>query len=199
MIQNQKVKKPKSIEKPKLIIGEGRDEESFFSALIKHLEIDEIQFLDYEGKTNTNKFLKGLHLIPGFSNLRSLLITRDADQSFHTASQSIDDSIRRHKLNEKKNLTIKTYIFPDNKSPGMLEDLYLRTVDSSDMVCIENFFQCIKENTNREPTPFSKAKIHAWLSTQTIPNKRLGEAAKAGYFDWNNQIFEELINFIKSL
>ncbi|MGD1698804.1 DUF3226 domain-containing protein [Dapis sp. BLCC M229] len=199
MIRNQRIEKPKSIDKEKLIIGEGRDEESFFSALIKHLEIDDIQVDSYGGKTTLNNYLKGLHLKPGFSNLRSLLITRDADKLFETASQSIDDSIRRNKLNERENLTIKKFIFPDNSSPGMLEDLCLRSIDSSDMGCIEEFFQCIKKNTSRETSEFSKAKIHAWLSTQIQPDKRLGEAAKAGYIDWNNEIFNELINFIKIL
>ncbi|NEQ36443.1 MAG: hypothetical protein F6K40_09215 [Okeania sp. SIO3I5] len=199
MIQNQRVEKPKSIEKPKLIIGEGRDEESFFSALIKHLEIDDIQVDSYGGKHKLKNYFKALPFKPGFSNLRSLLITRDADESFDTASQSINGSIRQNKLNEIENLTIKTFIFPDNKSSGMLEDLCLSAINDSDMGCIEEFFQCIKENTNRESNEFSKAKIHAWLSTQTIPDKRLGEAAKAGYFNWNNETFNELINFIKSL
>ncbi len=199
MIQNQRIEKPKSIEKPKLIIGEGRDEEFLFSALIKYLEIDDIQVYSYAGKDKLKNYLKGLHLVPGFSNLRSLGITRDADESFDTAVQSIDDSIRRHKLNEIENLRIEKFIFPDNKSPGMLENLCLGAIDSSDMGCIEYFFQCIKEKKNREPNEFSKAKIHAWLSTQFQPDKRLGEAALAGYIDWNNEIFNELINFIKSL
>jgi len=197
MIQNQRFEKPKSIEKEKLIIGEGRDEESFFSALIKHLEIDDIQVDSYGGKDKLKDYLKGLHLKPGFSKLRSLLITRDADKSFQDTDKSIDGSMAL--IQERENLKIKRFIFPDNSSPGMLEDLCLRAIDSSDMGCIEEFFQCIKKNTNREPSEFSKAKIHAWLSTQTKPDKRLGEAAKAGYLDWNNQIFNQLINDIKSL
>ena len=31
------------------------------------------------------------------------------------------------------------------------------------------------------------------------PDKRLGEAAQAGYIDWNHPNFNPLINFIKSL
>ena len=197
MIQNKRIEKPKTIEKPKLIIGEGRDEESFFSALIKYLEIDDIQVNYYGGKDKLKNYLKGLHLIPGFSKLRSLLITRDADNSFEDADKSIDGSMTV--IKERENLKIKTFIFPDNKSSGMLEDLCLRAIDSSDMSCIEDFFQCIKDKTSREPSPFSKAKIHAWLSTQIKPDRRLGEAALAGYIDWKNENFNELINFIKSL
>ena len=191
--------KNRRVKKTKLIIGEGVEEEYFISALIKHLEIDDIQVFSYGGKHNLNDYLNLLQSSSEFSNLRSLGITRDADESFDTASQSIDDSIRRNKLNERENLTIKKFVFPDNSSPGMLEDLCLRAIDDSDMGCIEEFFQCIKKNTNRESNEFSKAKIHAWLSTQIQPDKRLGEAARAGYIDWNNETFNELINFIKSL
>ncbi len=187
------MRKNQRIEKPKLIIGEGKDEEYFFSALIKYLAIDDIEVLSYGGKTNLNNYLNVLRSLDSFSNLRSLLITRDADESFNTASQSINDS--KERIKESKDLKIKTFIFPDNSSEGMLEELCLRAINSSDMGCIEFFFQCI----NREPSEFSKAKIHAWLSTQTKPDKRLGEAAKSGYIDWKNPIFEELINFIKSL
>ena len=189
----------KKIEKPKLIIGEGKEDFLFFDSLIKYLEIDDIQVDFYGGKTNLNNYFKTLHLQPGFSNLCSLGITRDADQSFDTASQSIDNTIRQNKLNEKGNLTIKKFIFPDNSSSGMLEDLCLRGIDDSDICCITDFFQCINKNTNREPTEFSKAKIHAWLSSQVKPDKPLGEAAQAGYIDWNNEIFNELITFIKNL
>ncbi|MEB3340823.1 DUF3226 domain-containing protein [Okeania sp.] len=129
--------------------------------------------------------------------MRSLLITRDADELFNNASQSIDGFIKL--IKDRKNLTIKTYIFADNKSAGMLYYLCLKAIDSYEMSCIEDFFQCINKNTNREPNEFSKAKIYAWLSTQTKPDKRLDEVAKAGYIDCNNEKFNELINFIKSL
>ena len=189
----------KKIEKPKLIIGEGKEDFLFFYSLIKHLEINDIQVDFYNGKNNLNNYFKTLHLKPGFSNLYSLGITRDADQSFDTASQSIDNSIIQNQLNEKKNLTIKKFIFPDNSSSGMLEDLCLRAIDDSDIGCITDFFQCINKNKNIKPTEFSKAKIHAWLSSQVKPDKRLGEAAQAGYIDWNHPNFNPLINFIKSL
>ena len=67
----------KKIEKPKLIIGEEKEDFLFFDSLIKHLEIDDIQVDFYGGKTNLNNYFKTLHLQPGFSNLCSLGITED--------------------------------------------------------------------------------------------------------------------------
>ncbi len=37
-----------TINKPKLLIGEGNEEKLFFSALLKHLNIDNIQIISYQ-------------------------------------------------------------------------------------------------------------------------------------------------------
>ncbi|NEP90791.1 MAG: hypothetical protein F6K18_30495 [Okeania sp. SIO2C2] len=189
----------KTIEKSKLIIGEGKEDVILFSQLIEYLEINDIQVIDYEGKDNLNNYLKTLPLIPGFSNLRSLGIARDADESFDDASKSIEGSLRRHKLNEIENLKIEKFILPDNSSPGMLEDLCLKSIHTDEISCIEDFFQCIETSTSRKSNKISKAKIYAWLSTQEHPDKRLGAAAQAGYIKWDNEAFKELTNFIKNL
>ncbi|NEP84718.1 MAG: hypothetical protein F6K39_45425 [Okeania sp. SIO3B3] len=126
-------------------------------------------------------------------------MTRDADDSFDNASKSIEGSIIQHKLNQVENLKIEKFILPDNSSPGMLEDLCLKSIHTDEISCIEDFFQCIEKSTGRKSKEISKAKIHAWLSTQEHPDKRLGEAAKAGYIDWDNETFKELKKFIKNL
>jgi hypothetical protein len=188
------------LEKPKLIIGEGNEEVIVFEEIIiNELKIDDIQILSYHGKDNLHKFLKTLPVIPGFSELRSLGITRDADQSFDAASNSINSGIFNNKLNEESNLKIETFILPDNCSSGMLEDLFIQSIPPNEISCIDDFFYCINNQVQRFPNNYSKAKIHAWLSTYTKPDKRLGEAAKAGYFNWKHEVFSKLISFIKSL
>ncbi|NES75522.1 MULTISPECIES: DUF3226 domain-containing protein [unclassified Okeania] len=189
----------KTIKKSKLIIGEGKEDEMFFSKLIEYLEINDIQVDSYGGKDNLNNYLKTLHLIPGFSNLRSLGITRDADDSFDYASKSIEDSLIKYKLKEIENLKIEKFILPNNSSEGMLEDLCLESIDTDEISCIESFFQCMEKSTGRKSNKISKAKIYAWLSTQEHPDKRLGAAVQAGYINWDNEAFKELTNFIKNL
>ena len=110
----------------------------FLSQLIEYLEINNIQVNSYGGKDNLNNYLKTLPLIPGFSNLRSLGITRDADESFDDASKSIEYSLTKHKLNEIENLKIEKFILPDNSSPGMLEDLCLKSIHTDPISCIED-------------------------------------------------------------
>ncbi len=41
---------PQTISQPKLLLGEGKDEVLFFSALLKHLQIKDIQVVQYGGK-----------------------------------------------------------------------------------------------------------------------------------------------------
>ncbi|NEQ73723.1 MAG: hypothetical protein F6K23_12080 [Okeania sp. SIO2C9] len=188
-----------TIEKSKLIIGEGKEDVIFFSQLIEYLEINDIQVIDYGGKDELNKYLKTLPKIPGFSNLRFLGITRDADKSFDYASKSIEDSLIKHKLNEIENLKIEKFILPDNSSPGMLEDLCLKSIDTDEISCIESFFQCMEKSTGRKSNKISKAKIYAWLSTQEHPDKRLGVAVQAGYIKSDNEAFKELTNFINNI
>ncbi len=163
------------------------------------MKLDDIQVLQYEGKDKLPKFLKTLRLIPGFSEVRSLGITRDADESFDAASDSIQASISKNQLYEVNDLKIETFIFPNNCSSGMLEDIFIQSIDPAEISCIDNLFDCIKNQTQRVQNHISKARINAWLSSQTKPGKRLGEAAQAGYFDFNHEAFKNIISFIQSL
>src|SRR5258708_735205 len=86
------------IEKRKLLAGEGRDETEFFDALLKHLEVTDVQVVDYGGKRKMKDFLAALPRIPGFAELQSLGITRDADDNPDGARQSIDDAIANAKF-----------------------------------------------------------------------------------------------------
>ncbi len=68
-----------TIEKSKLLLVEGPDDLSFFDALLRHLNRQDIDVRSYGGKDNLRPFLKGLPAFPGFVNVVSLGITRDAD------------------------------------------------------------------------------------------------------------------------
>jgi hypothetical protein len=45
----------------------------------------------------------------------------------------------------------------------------------------------------------SKAKVHAFLASRYEPDKRLGEAAKAGYWPWDNEAFETVKSFLQQI
>lgn len=198
----------KQIEQPKLLIGEGNDEVIFFQTILKHLNLTDIMVEAYQGKNNLSNYLKTLKVRPNFSQLTAIGITRDADDSIQSAFDSIKSSLQKINLSIPTNLGEKTnenpqisiYILPDNQNSGMLENLCLETVkDEPAMICVNEYFQCLKINSNTYPNNLAKAKIHAWLASREIPDKRLAEAAQAGYFDFNHSAFAKLKQFILSL
>ncbi|EDZ96799.1 MAG: hypothetical protein P5702_11870 [Limnospira sp. PMC 1291.21] len=193
------MRKPIRIDKPKLIIGEGIEEKIVFSRLIKSLKIEDIQVESYEGKGNLGKFLKSLHLIPGYQQLQSLGITRDADESFKSASESIDNFISNSNFSAAGTVKITQFIMPDNGSPGMLEDLCLKSIAANEIQCVDDFLECIYNRCERTPKNLAKAKIHAWLASQVNPGKRLGEAVESGYIKLEDEAFQQIIEFIKNI
>ncbi|NJO16485.1 MAG: hypothetical protein HC877_12310 [Thioploca sp.] len=44
-----------------------------------------------------------------------------------------------------------------------------------------------------------QTKVHAWLSSQNEPDKRLAEAAEAGYWPWESPVFDLLKQFLIEL
>ena len=67
--------------KPKLVIGEGHDEWSFFNAVINHLQLgDQLATEQYGGRYKLADGLRAIEERPGFrKNITSLAVTRDAD------------------------------------------------------------------------------------------------------------------------
>lgn len=183
------------ITKPKLLLGEGIDDENFLRAIVKTVDATDIQVANYGGKNNLRSYLKALALIPGFDELESLGVTRDADGSYSSALQSVQDAI------DAQNFMIKsvTFILPDCTNSGMLEDLCISTLSSGEAQCIDQYLQCIDTVQGTLPTNLAKAKMYAWLAVQEKPEVGLGEAALNGYFDFNHPAFTSLKDFIRTL
>ncbi|EKD11373.1 DUF3226 domain-containing protein [Limnospira platensis] len=143
--------------------------------------------------------MKSLHLIPGYQQLQSLGITRDADESFKSASESIDNFISNSNFSAAGTVKITQFIMPDNGSPGMLEDLCLKSIAANEIQCVDDFLECIYNRCERTPKNLAKAKIHAWLASQVNPGKRLGEAVESGYIKLEDEAFQQIIEFIKNI
>jgi hypothetical protein len=82
---------PFTITKPKLLLGEGREEVLFFSAWLAVLGVGDVQVADYGGKARLAAFIRALAVppTPGFSALASLAVTRDADLDAAAAFASV--------------------------------------------------------------------------------------------------------------
>ena len=191
--------------KENLLLVEGRDEELFFEALLRHMGINSIQVLPIAGKDNLRPNLKMLVLSPRFSEVVSLGIVRDANSNPRGAFQSVCGALEIVNLSVPvfpllpagQDPQVTVMILPDGDTPGMLEDVCLKTVgEDPAMFCIEEFFKCLQERNVSMPRNNSKAKVQVFLGSRLEAGKRLGEAAQAGYWPWNHIAVEQIKNFL---
>jgi hypothetical protein len=197
-----------ALSKPKLLIGEGKEEVDFFTAFLTHLNISNVQVEQYQGKQGLASYLRTLVVRPGYLNVVSLGITRDADNSAQSAFQSVCGSLQRASLPVPSqpgevvgdNPQVSVMILPDGQNKGMLEDLCLAAVEIDPVLqCVDEYLNCVYRTVGREPNNMAKARVHAWLSSQIEPDKRLGEAAKADYLPWDSPGFDRLKQFLQAL
>jgi hypothetical protein len=204
------------IDKPKLLIVEGRDEELFFTAALKdHLGLTDIQVMPIGGKTKLTQNLSALVNDTQFPSIQSLAIFRDADStspgatltSAAQAFQSVCGSLRHVGLScpaAHGDLTagqprIGVFVVPNGTDEGMLETLCLLAVSTMpELHCLNDYFQCLQGHTVI-PNNLDKARAHAWLASRQEPDKRVGEAAQSGYWPWDSDAFKDLWAFIRSL
>ena len=200
--------RPISITKPKQLLVEGRDEEGVFEALLSHLEIDDIEVRNYQGKNNFRTFLNVFLNTPGYSQVRSIGIVRDADNSAEAAFQSVRDSLNSLNLPMPDSvqtpavgsIRVAVFIMPGVGQCGALETLCLSALeDDPAMGCVSDFMQCIQQSVVKVPKTLAKAKIHAFLASREDPELRLGEAALRGYLPWDDAAFAKVIGFVKGV
>ena len=202
---------------PYLLIVEGKDEKLFFEALIENMNLTDIQIFPIGGKTKLKENLKHLVKVsPNFHLVTSLGIIRDANDSPIGAFQSVCDALKKVELpvpkgplipstgpnprNPKYHIKVNVFIMPDGNSFGDLEELCLRAVKTDPaMKCVVQYFYCLQHQGLSLPKQMSKAKVHVFLASRAEPDKRLGEAAKAGYWPWNHNAFEKIKNFLFEL
>ena len=199
---------PTPIEKPCLLIGEGIEEVRFFTALLKHLGNQGVQVEQCAGKQKLKAYLTAQVARSGFDRVDTVVIVQDADDNPAVRLESVCEAARscgllppsRHAEFSDGRPRIGVFIMPDGTRPGMLESLCVDSVaGDAAMECVRGFLDCIKDRCGRVPRPIEKAQTHTWLASQEVPDKRLGEAAEAGYWPWDNAAFSGLVGFLRRI
>jgi hypothetical protein len=201
--------KIEEIEKGKLLIVEGIEDKVFFYKLLEYLQITTIQIFSIGGKGLIHNNLPYLALRPNFSQVLSIGIIRDADDNPSSAFASVCGALKKARLPvpEKPLIATRTepkvnvMILPKPNSHGALEDLCLEAIkEDSAVPCVEGYFECLHKKGIIIPEgAISKAKVHTFLSSKKDPEKRLGEAAEAGYWPLENPAFDLVKQFLQSL
>jgi hypothetical protein len=196
------------ITKSKVLIVEGEEEIRVFSELIAHLNLPDIEIRDIGGKTKFRTNVRTLMITPGFHNVTSVGVIRDADDNPASAFQSVCDALQSAGF-AKPTKTLQpvgdspqvvVMILPDGETPGMLEDLCLKSVEEDPAIrCLDEYFECLQERLGRLPSNLSKARVHAFLASRERPDLRLGEAAQKGHWPWGHPAFEQVRQFLNAL
>ena len=195
----------------KLLLVEGRDEELVLGAFLRHLEIADVPVQVYGGKDRLRYFLEALLEEVTFTQIQSIGIVRDADDSARSALQSVQSSLRSVGLPAPQNFLepaegstdsprVSVFIMPDNANTGALEDLCLAALaDDPAMGCVEDFMRCVQATVKSPPQNPAKARMHAFLASREDPELRLGEAGQRRYLPWDNPAFADLAQFLKAI
>lgn len=167
------------ISKPKLILVEGKDEELFFSAMIKRIGLaPEMGVRPIHGKNELSVALKALKRDPGHPVLTSVGIIRDADNDADSAFDSVCTALRNAEWPAVPNAPlvsagnspqVTVMILPIGKSTGMLEDVCLASVaDDPATRCVDQYFQCLNQCLNELPSNLSKARVRTFLVSREV-------------------------------
>jgi hypothetical protein len=203
------VPQPKSVDKPKQLVVEGKDAVYFFQALLHVVGVSNIQIQNFGSVGELGDFLKLLVVTPSFAEIvDSVGIVRDAETAAPSAAQSIRAALAAADLDVPAHPVTPTgsgpkvsyFILPNNADPGMLETLCLQSVANDPvMPCIENFFTCVGGVGASVPANMTKAKVQAFLATRRNLKRLLGQAAHAGQWNLSSSVFNNLKQYLQTL
>jgi hypothetical protein len=169
--------KPTSIEKDKILLVEGDDEQNLFSQMLVDLGLEKnIQIFQAGGISKFEKKLGAIQLLPGFHGVNSIGIIRDADLDASAAFQNICSVVQLHgfipppqPLVPNAGIPkITVLIIPCGQNTGMLENVCLESVcDDPVMECVDRYFQCLEAH-NRKLSEYviPKARVRAFLASR---------------------------------
>lgn len=200
---------PEPVKKSKIVITEGIDGQAVFAELINYLGFrKKFEVRNMGGKDNMHSYIPTLATLNDFkTQVSSLCIVRDADDSPESAFQSARDALKKAELPipdkpfsvARKKLTTMIIVLPDGIEKGELEDLLLSSVKSdASMSCIKSYFKCLKQRLKEMPRKMAKAKVQAFLASRPRPLP-LRHAVRKGYFEWEEEAFDKVRDALKQL
>ena len=202
-----------SISAARQVLVEGIDETYLFQALGNHISMEakDIQFQPYGGKSRLRDFLETLTALSDFSQVYSLAVVADADDSRRSAADRIRGALQNAGLSapdEPLRLSADgqpytAWLVIPHDSPGRaLEDVCLDSVQEDPaLACVDEFMECVMRVCSNPPkeNEKSKSKIRAFLSSRERPDLLLGQAARAGIWNFDAPAFDPLKKLLRLL
>jgi len=76
---------------------------------------------------------------------------------------------------------------------------FVSVIDIRRQVCVDKYFECISKLGIEMPHNMSKAKVKAFLASRPEICPYLGVAALKGYWPFNNDVFNDIKEFLRGL
>lgn len=198
--------------KDKLLVAEGLDAHIFLIYACQAYRGDkEVQVMTFDGNTKLEPFLRELRTLEHFEKVQSLVIARDAEKDASVAVESVKLSLEKAKLPCPNTPFCYTtegaprtafMLFPGSShKKGTLEDLCLSTIqDDGDLMrCVEDFLGCITGKGEKLHQKH-KNKLYAYLSGKDkYKGMKIGEASKAGAWNWGHAAFAPFKQIIQQM
>lgn len=208
------------IKKPCLLLCEGMDEVQFLiwylnsKLLQENSAYDKIQILDFGGIRDLSKYLRTLSGMDNFDKVERIAVMRDAEMDSLAAVDSLNMVVANASELQEIVSPYPYFLLPGkneqgNWQNGTLEDLCLRIFrESEDQELSKKQAQdlssrFLQESVNLRGQNFKrrhKNQLHFYLSaTDKYVGMKVGEAARAGAYDWDNVALLELKKFLTVL
>ncbi len=199
------------IEQPKQVFVEGNDELRIFRALLRHLDLSNIQMQNLGGIDSLRTSLRIFKNRPGFDAVRSLAVVVDADTNRDARSDLVRGALldaglpvpsQPLQLASDGPLSVAYLIVPHDNPGTMIEDVWLESVRTDPaMECVEGYIECLSQAGVTGPRAHwtSKARAHAFLASRNRPGLRLGEAADSDVWPLDHGAFDQLRSLLTML
>ena len=206
-----------------LILCEGTDDWNFFVEYLNSSErakedkryAEDVDVLSYDGNRNIGAFLQTVQKTSGYAGVKTLLVIGDAEDDARIAEQRLKSALGRAGLSVPESLgewecsrSVATayLLFPSLDTSienGALEHFCMRVIreeyhPAEVLQEVTEVMQLLKQQRLRTFANEFKPKVHGFLSfTENFVGLKIGEAAKAGAFDWGSDRFDYLNALLK--
>jgi hypothetical protein len=197
-----------TIDKPRLLLVEGSHEEKFFHGLLRRENISDVQVLPLIGKYQFREKIEVLTKVDNFSDVESVGLIRDADESFANTFSSLTNALANAGLSFPENPMTFTnsspqvgiFIPPDNQNSGSLEDLCLASVANDPVLnCAQDYMDCLRGVQHAEHPHKSKALVQVYLAKEPDGDVHMGTASEKNIWSWDSPAFIPIRTFLKML
>lgn len=206
--------------KPCLLLCEGMDEMQFLiwylndKLLRENHAYDKIQIMDFGGIRDLSKYLRALSGMDNFDKVERIAVMRDAETDSLAAVDSLNMVLANVSELQEIISPYPYFLLPGkdeqgNWQNGTLEDLCLEIFRESEehelskrqaRALSSSFLQECAKLRGHKFKRQHKNQLHIYLSaTDKYVGMKVGEAARAGAYDWDNIALGELKKFLTIL